>query len=395
MRPKVLVFATLTPWPIDRGDRNRLFHVLKLLGEAAQVRLICLERSWEPTIRNAGSIVGLDIHPLSISKNEVLVQVARSIITNRPHTIFRYCPPRVIDFVRDELKKFKADVFWGYQLTAYPIMCAEKTPRCVLDMVDSASLYHRMIRASRNLSWQTRAINLLQRRVEHFERQSIVESDSVLISSEKDRSHLLKLHHLPEEKIIILDNCVPRSLLASEWKPDQLGGPRLLFVGNLAYPPNESAVMLFVNEVLPRIQREISGVEFVVCGSRGEWLQAKLGHIQGVHFAGYVDDLVSMYLTASALVAPAPMATGTPYKLLEALAVGLPVVISPELAGTIGLVHGQEALIADSPPTFAAAVVSLLRDPGLAARLSTAGKRIVALNYVWEGKSDLVRSLLY
>jgi len=116
--------------------------------------------------------------------------------------------------------------------------------------------------------------------------------------------------------------------------------------------------------------------------------------LPGVRVAGFVDDLVSMYLSASVLVAPVPVTGGAQYKLLEAMAIGLPIVASPQSAAGGSMTHGQELLVGDSPESFASAVLSILRNRELADRLSVNGRNFIRAHHIWESKTDLLRSLV-
>jgi len=131
-----------------------------------------------------------------------------------------------------------------------------------------------------------------------------------------------------------------------------------------------------------------------ICGARGERLADDLGHHPGVHFLGFVEDLLPLYQGASVMVVPVPVAGGTQYKLLESLAVGLPSVTSRVSAEVTGLVDGQEALVADSSDEFAAAVLRVLREPDLARGLSAAGQQFISERHTWESKRGIVARAL-
>jgi sugar transferase (PEP-CTERM/EpsH1 system associated) len=158
----------------------------------------------------------------------------------------------------------------------------------------------------------------------------------------------------------------------------------LVFSGVMDYFPNVSGVTWFCHEVLPRIRQEVPGVKFTICGSKPNAAVQELGRLPGVTVTGRVPDVRPYLARASVGVVPLHVARGIQNKLLEAMAMGLPTV------ATSAVFHGVEAeqnahlLVADTAADFSAAVVRLLTDAGLRARLGHAARAWVEANYRWE-----------
>ena len=392
-RRRILVFAPLLPVPVDGGAKNRLFHVLQLLCGLADVCLVCCRREWEPPVKDFSLLDGIEIRIFNVSKAEVMWEAAKAMLTFRPHVAFYFGMPRLIEFVRQEIQSFKPDVFWGYGIPSYPHLRHVKSIKRIVDLVDSPSRYFPMVCRARDLSARARIIGAIQWRIEHYERLLLKASDIVLVNSRMDQEHLQRLHG-DSAKPIVLENCVPSALMTKQWHWVSATPKKILFVGAMAYPPNRSAVRRFAEKILPHIRAEEPETEFVVCGPGSLSLFSELGNKPGVRVAGFVDDLVSMYLSASVLVVPVPVAGGAQYKLLEAMAIGLPIVASPQSAAGGDMTHGQELLVGDSAESFASAVLLMLRDRELAARLSVNGRNFIRAHHIWESKTDLLRSLV-
>jgi len=392
-RPRVLVFADFVPVPVDRGDKNRLFHVLKLLQQSTDVRLVCLQRSWEPLPTDLELLDGIETRVISVAKQEVIWQGIKAMMGLKPFIVFRFALPRVVDQVCHEVRGFRPDVLWGYGISTYPFFRRARGITRVLDLVDSPSLVSRMTLGAQAISLRARAMRMLQWRMRHYERLALLESDCVLVASRRDQEHLLRTHG-DYRSVQILENCVPQALMARQWQPRPDRLPKVLFVGHMAYPPNASGVRYFAHRIWPLIRAQVKGVEFVVCGRGGNRLAKELGSQAGIRVVGYVGDLVPEYLSASTLVVPVPMAGGTQYKLLEAMALGLPIVASRQAAEVGEMIHGQELLVGDSAESFASAVVSILHNPEQAAHLSANGRAFILAHHTWEGKADLVRSVI-
>jgi glycosyltransferase involved in cell wall biosynthesis len=157
----------------------------------------------------------------------------------------------------------------------------------------------------------------------------------------------------------------------------------LLFLGSLGYSANIDAVRYFIADIAPLLAG--SGARLTVVGSnpgRAVYEVAARAPVP-VTVAGFVPDLVPQFRTSRAMVVPLRHGGGTRLKILEALAWGLPVVTTSVGGAGLGLTNGRDALIADDPAAFAAAVERLLSDDDLWSDLSRAGRALVEERYAW------------
>ncbi|MBC8007710.1 MAG: glycosyltransferase family 4 protein [Prolixibacteraceae bacterium] len=157
--------------------------------------------------------------------------------------------------------------------------------------------------------------------------------------------------------------------------------PRLLMLGNFAYPPNRHGLEYFVETILPMVRREVPNVELLVAGTS----QHKLGFAArppaGVHLLGFVPSLDDAYSQASVAICPIYTGGGTRIKIVEAAAYGMPIVSTRIGAEGIDLQEGAEILIADTAADFASACARVLKDHALAARLGAAARQAAVAKY--------------
>jgi glycosyltransferase involved in cell wall biosynthesis len=154
--------------------------------------------------------------------------------------------------------------------------------------------------------------------------------------------------------------------------------PRLLFVGPLDYRPNADAVRWLVGGIFPAVRARRPDVRLRLVGRGTEQVRG-----EGVEAAGYVADVAEEFENADALVVPMRMGGGVRFKVLEAMAAGVPVVSTPMGLAGITAESEQHALVAQSSAELAAATVRVLEDPDLARRLATAARRLVETRYDW------------
>lgn len=173
------------------------------------------------------------------------------------------------------------------------------------------------------------------------------------------------------------------------------GDPNVVFVGNFAHPPNVDGAIFLVREVLPQLGRPVR-VRIIGHGVTSDL--AALAHPEAVDVVGAVPDVRPFLADAAVVVAPVRFGTGMRGKVLEALAMGRPVVTTSVGAEGLGAVAGRHVEIADGAAAFAAAVRRVLEDEGLARRLGQAGRDLVTERFDWDAiaaaHDDIYREVL-
>jgi sugar transferase (PEP-CTERM/EpsH1 system associated) len=158
---------------------------------------------------------------------------------------------------------------------------------------------------------------------------------------------------------------------------------RIVFTGNMSYRPNVDAVRHLVTAVLPRIRRDIPDAQLCIVGMDPTPAVRRLADEDRVVVTGRVDDVRPYFDSAAVAVAPLRVARGLQNKVLEAMAMRVPVVASPAAFEGISAVAGRDLLVARGPTAFSRAVVTLLRDPAARERYAAAGRRCVETNHNW------------
>lgn len=170
----------------------------------------------------------------------------------------------------------------------------------------------------------------------------------------------------------------------------------LIFAGSLRYFANHDAMTWFLGEVYPLVQARVPGVDLTLTGDHAD---LPLPLATNFRRAGFVDDVRPLVASAAISLAPIRLGGGTRLKILEAMALGTPVVSTTKGAEGLDVVDGKHCLLADTPLAFADAVVRLLRDSSLRDELSANGLALVRARYDWRSVVprflDLVDSVTF
>jgi polysaccharide biosynthesis protein PslH len=162
----------------------------------------------------------------------------------------------------------------------------------------------------------------------------------------------------------------------------------LVFHGHLGYPPNIEAALEFSNEILPRIRKEFPDAVFHLVGaSPGERIR-QLALRPGVRLSPDLADLRAAVCSAAVYVCAIRHGTGLKNKVLEAMAMRMPIV-AYHPGSTVGIdsIDGRHLLAAETPEQFVGYVLDLLRHPEKADSIAQAGRKLVEEKYSWESRA--------
>jgi polysaccharide biosynthesis protein PslH len=184
-----------------------------------------------------------------------------------------------------------------------------------------------------------------------------------------------------EGKIAVIPNGVDCS--ENPFRDDEGPTGQLVFNGSLTYGENYRAMQYFLQEVYPEIRRKDGGVRLRITGSLEGVDLGGLALSESVELTGYLEDVRPAVAGATVAVAPILGGGGTRIKILEAMALGTPVVATAKGAEGLDVVHGTHLLLADAPADFARQVKRLLQDGELRRRVRLEARRLVERRYDW------------
>ena len=383
MARRLLFLCHRIPFPPEKGEKIRAWHMLEHLARSWEVDLGCLvddraDFDHVPALRQACARVEAR---WTGSRSEAGFRALRQFRPGRPLSLGWFHNPGLQDWTQAQLAEGRHDAVFVYSSAMAPYAMGARRPglRRVLDLVDVDSEKWRAYAASgrgpmRHV-WQREARTLLR-----FEREAVADFDRSLFVSADEAAHFARLAPECATRVDYVANGVELGRFdptLPHANPLPGGRPALVFTGTMDYRPNVEAVSWFAREVMPLLE----GTEFHIVGANPAPAVRALERLRGVHVTGTVPD-VRPYLTHAAVaVAPLRIARGIQNKVLEAMAMARPVVASPEAFEGVRAQPGRDILVAQGAFETAQRIREVLegRHPGL----GEAGRKAVMRGHDW------------
>jgi len=381
---KILFLAHLFPLPLDSGGKIKSFCTLKTLARQHEVRLIAylrneLESEMLPEIR--GICAEVDVVSLQRSALRSAWDALAALAFGNSFVISRNFRREMLDAFERALAEFKPDVVHIDHLQMAQFVGFDRSYKTVLDQHNVECLILKRMAKTAESAVMRQYARLEWPKLMRYELDVCRRSDLIITVSEEDKaelqamdSSLRNIHAVP---IGIDVNAIPIVERSHNTR-------NLLFLGAMHWPPNIDCVLWFYREILPLIKAEIPDCTFTVAGQRAPKSVTNLASDSSVRVIGYVSDQVAVAKDCSVFVVPLRSGSGVRVKILNAMAMGLPIVSTSIGAEGIDVEHGKHLLIADTPEEFAKAVVSVLRDSSLADILGQNARQLVCERYSCE-----------
>jgi polysaccharide biosynthesis protein PslH len=381
-RLDVLYLAHRVPYPPDKGDRIRTYHVLRSLSEVANVHLACFTD--EPT-----SPADLDELGRLCRRVEVIrlgnltwrVRALRSLALGGTATEGAFESPAMRDLVArwSGETRFRSAIASSSGMAPYLKDLESRSTPAVVDFVDVDSQkwaeYAETGRGPK--AWLHR---LEARRLAELERSTTTWARAVTLVSEAEAALFRSAGG--SGPIRAITNGVDLEKFHPGF-PTANPPEGCVFIGALDYRPNVDAVLWFCREVWPKVLARRPGSRFAMVGRKPSAAVRQLAELPGVDLVGQVPDVRPYLASAAVAVMPLRIARGVQNKVLEALAMAKAVVASPGAIEGIQAEPGVHLLAASSPEQWGEAVVQLLDDRPFGRSLGAAGRAFVEGSHDW------------
>lgn len=378
----ILLISRCPPYPLHLGDRLILWHLARELSRRGYTIDLLALYDREDYVKQTGEYAGFFRHTeLALEAPRGSFAYLRRLFL--PSARFAssadqsFCPP-LWQLIHTYLKRRDYDLVHCFGAVSvyefYPLFA--DLPNLITPY-ESHSLYLRSAAGQGQLS--ARALLPIVRR---FERFMFSPFDRTVVISDADKATLMSLQPALEIEVI------PNGIELARFQPRDLerNPYTLLFVGNFDYEPNQDAVRVLVEQILPQVRSQAPAAKLQLVGvNPPAWMGALAN--EHIEITGEVPDVTPYLARATVFVCPLRYGAGLKNKVLEALAMGVPVVATPLSVDGIKVRDGESAIVAPIE-RIADATAQLLRDKSLRQGLAQKGRELIEAQYTWERTAD-------
>jgi polysaccharide biosynthesis protein PslH len=383
----ILFLAHRLPFPPDRGDKIRSHHVLKALAALAPVHVGCFAESVTDRAREGDLAEVAASYCLPMRTKPLPMAGLEALARRTPVSLAAFRHPRLKEWIRRTLDTCEIEAIYIFSGQMGQYVPPDWPGRLVVDLVDVDSAKYEAYAAE--APWPMSWVHAREARLLRLEEARLTRrADRTLLVSEAEANLLAsRLPAISESRIEVLGNGIdtqsfdplrsaPHAALAAD-------GPHLVMTGQMDYAPNVDAVRRTVQKLMPRILPSHPQARFHVVGrAPGRELLTFEG-INRTRIWGEVPDVRPFLAGADLVMAPLAIARGVQNKVLEAMAMARPVVLTSEAAKGIPGEDGVHFAVADTDDELACRALDLLASQEAARRLGETARRLVIEKMSW------------
>jgi glycosyltransferase involved in cell wall biosynthesis len=372
---KILFLSSRLPYPSIGGDRLKNYWLLKILSKHFKVHLVSITEQKVPKeFYDWANDLGLSYKVFQKNKRQFYFNTLKGFLTNT-------LPLQVNYYYFKDVQKYIDQIYQEYDLLFATLIRTAKyivhkgKPK-ILDMADSIGQnYLRSVKNTTSVFWRI-IYSIEGKRLINFEKYCILHFDKTLFFNKEERDYF----NLPE-KTAWIPHGVNEYLLVYE-KCDPKYKDFVAFFGKMDYQPNIDAVLWFVKNVLPYLNKDL---KFIVVGAYPKKIIRDLPkRFKNIEVTGYVEDPYLILKSCLCVVAPMQTGGGIQNKILECMALGTINIVSSLAAKPIGAEHGKHFLVCDNPKDMANLINKIYENPKNFEYLKINAREFIKNNFTWQ-----------
>lgn len=381
---KLGILTSRFPYPLEKGDKLRLFHQIRSLSRHFDLYLYAIiDKDVQAKDIDEVRKYCTSIKTYQISSFKRGFNVLKAIFTGLPLQVAYNFDRTVQASILSDIRESKLVVLYCQLARMAHYIKDHNLPKGIdymdvfsVGMAKRAKIVHPIL----SLLYQLEA-----KRTREYEQKIGPHFNFKTIISDQDKS-LIGIKNM---------SVVPNGVDTSFFKPTPSTSLSydLGFVGNMGYLPNVAAAEFLVNQIAPLIKRPSEPLRISIAGARPH-IRVKQLQSDTVTIQGWVEDIRDAYKDIRVFVAPLFNGTGQQNKILEAMAMGIPVVTTSEVNHAIGAEAGKDISIANTATEFKQQIEALLKDPEKINTLSKNGLSFVREKYSWESQNNKLIKLI-
>lgn len=372
---KILILLSRFPYPLEKGDKLRAYHQLRLLSEKHEIILCALSKKKvrEEDFNHIKQFCS-SLHIFYFSKWNIIVNLFKVLFSKIPFQV-AYFHHSFIQQKIDEiiLKEKPEHIYCQLIRMAEYVKNTTSIPK-TLDYMDAFSIG--MKRRENNSSVYLKPFFSIERiRLKNYEMDVFNYFENKTIISEQDKNFI---KHPEQEEIKVIPNGIDTEYFSPRKSDKEYD---LLFSGNMNYYPNIEAALFIEEKIFPALLQNFPSMKLLIAGASPSARILKLKS-KSITVSGWMEDIREAYWKSKIFVAPIFHGSGMQNKVLEAMAMGLPCVTTVMVNNAINAPKDC-ILLAETAGEFERQIILLMKDKNLSESISANALNFVKQNYNW------------
>ncbi len=369
------------PYPLWSGGQIRTYNLLKNLSKKHKISLFSFirnesEKKYIPNLQEFCS----DVKVFMKRPPWSLWSLGLSGVTVYPLVVCMYLKQSLRKEIKEAIDRENFDLIHAETFYVMPNIPQGKVPTILVEQTIEYLVYQHFTQSVKFTPLKM-LMNFDVGKINFWEKRFWQKATKVVAMSDSDRLSMQRL--VPNLQVDLVPNGVDTQYFKRKEQVVSSKNPIILFVGNFKWLQNREAVSILVKKIWPLVVKEVSNAKLWIVG-KFPTSEIKNFSSASIKVSDDIDDIKDAYVQSDLLIAPIYGPGGTRYKILEAMATGLPVITTSTGVEGLDITHGKQALIKDNPEDLASEIVKILNNPKLYKTLAENGRKLVEEKYNWE-----------
>jgi len=373
---KVFVLLSRVPYPLEKGDKLRAFHQVRLLAKHHEVYLCCLsDGKKDPESLAYLRTLVQHVEVIRLSRFRIGLRMIRAMFSDRPFQLHYFYQSKAARKVRASISAFAPDHIYCQLIRCTEYIKHLHEYRKTVDYMDALNAGLR--RRAEIAPWYLRWFLLEEaRRLVAYENLIFEYFDHHTIISQQDQQ---LIYHPDRAQIRVIPNGVDSDYFHPEQATQDID---LVFTGNMSYPPNVDCARRLALEILPLIHSHRPETRLLIAGANpvAEITELANSHVE---VSGWMEDIRKAYSRSKVFIAPMRIGSGMQNKLLEAMSMEMPCITTPLAANALPAGVRNFLRVSDDNAEIARMTLLLLDQPDQHKELGKAGREMVCRQFNW------------
>ncbi len=386
---RILMVSSFLPYPLFSGGHVRLYNIIKELSKKHVITLVCEQREYQ-TDKDVKEVTKFckDVITVPRKKQWTVANIMKTGFSPFPFLLVGHSSPEMKEAIKQVIKSSPFDLI--HVETFYVMQNLPKTSLPVV-LVEHNIEYLVYKRFSNTIPALLRFPLLIDvSKMQYWEEQFWKQADRLVAVSQEDKKMMGR------NDVVIVPNGVDVNKLKVENGKLKIKEEekRILFIGDFKWVQNRDAARWILTEIWPKTQKSKLPLRSEASKSQNSlklWIVGRnipesiknLTNDKDIVFDERADDTVEIFKNATVLLAPVRVGGGTSFKILEAMASGVPVITTSLGATGLGAQDGKEILIADEADTIVEKLTELLSDIELYTKIAKNARKLIEKNFDW------------